>query len=102
MTYANAEERDLFIAGLRDLATFIESNQDVPVPKYTTTVYVFPPNGSDPERRAEVDAAASLLFTEARTTLVGHYEASRFFGPMEYKVVAIPRENLGNSEGEPE
>jgi hypothetical protein len=100
MTYAESTGRAAFIDGLRKLADLLESNQEVPAPYSTTTVFVFPPDGSDQERRSAIDAIASLLFTQARTTLYGHYEASRFFGPVEYRAVAIPRQESGNPEGE--
>lgn len=98
MSYADSAERTEFISGLRALADYLESNSVVPAPKYTATIYVFPPNGSDAERRAAVDAIASLLFTRAATSLGGHYETARFFGPVEYRAVAIPRETTGNPE----
>jgi hypothetical protein len=92
MTYSAPEERARFITGLRELAAFLDSNPETPAP-VDTTVYVFPPaDGSDTEHRAEIDVIASRLFTRAYKTTGGHYVASRFFGPVEYRAVAIPHE----------
>jgi hypothetical protein len=35
MTYANANERQALISGLRELASFLEGNPDAPAPAYT-------------------------------------------------------------------
>ena len=91
--YASPDERSRLIAGLRDLAAFLESRPDVPAPA-DATVWVFPPpDGSDSERRAEIDDIASRLFTQAYPTMGGHYVASRFFGPVQYRAVVIPAKN---------
>lgn len=92
--YTTADERVGFIAGLRDLAALLESKPDVSAPRYTTTVFVFPSDGSDQERRTEVDIIASQLSTQAYVTLGGHCQASRFFRPVEYRAVAIPAKLL--------
>ena len=98
MTYANADERGRLTAGLRELADFLDSNPNVPAP-YDATVYLFPPiGGSDTESRAEIDVIASLLFTQAATTTGGHYVASRFFGPVEYRAIAIPRQTTDDTD----
>lgn len=92
MTYTTPEERVRFIAGLRELASFLDSNSTIPAPVYTT-VYVFPSlDSSDTDRRAEVDVIASRICTQAHETVPGHYVASRFFGPVEYRAVAIDHE----------
>lgn len=98
--YTDAGGRGRFIAGLRDLAAFLESNPGVPVPRFTTTVFLFPPDGTDQERRAEIDVIASQFSTQAYSTQDGYYEASRFFGPVEYRAVAIPRESSSSPDGE--
>ena len=90
MTYANAAEREALISGLRELAEFLESNPDVPAPAYTD-VLVFPPSASDDEERHEVDVIASLIGSGTETSAgYRHYTASRRFGPVEYRAVAIP------------
>jgi hypothetical protein len=98
--YANSSQRAQLITGLRQLAEFLDSNPDVPTPP-DATVFVFPPpEGDDQERRAEIDAIASRLFTQASTTRVGgHYVTSRFFGSVEYRAVAISRENTEEGAG---
>jgi hypothetical protein len=97
--YANASERSQLIAGLRDLAEYLESNPDVPAPWSGTTVYVFPPDGSNDERRAEIDAIASRVSVRPCEFAPGHYVASRLFGPVEYRMIAIDRDP-DDSDGE--
>ena len=100
MTYADSTERAAFIAGVRELADYLESNPEVPAPIYSR-VYTFPPNIGWAEMCAEIDAAAALLGVMPRLTDGGHYVAGRSFGPVEYEAVAIPCKNLsGNKESE--
>ncbi|MBV9405188.1 MAG: hypothetical protein JO211_07575 [Acidobacteriaceae bacterium] len=99
--YANAAERDRLIAGLRALADFLEDHSDVPAPCWAD-VLIFPPDGTDDEMRAEIDTIAARI--EARATDEGsahaHYVASRSFGPVEYRAVAIPRARRRSSDEE--
>jgi hypothetical protein len=96
MTYADFTERTAFISGLRGLADYLESNPEVPAPSYST-VYTFPPQTEWAEMRAEIDAIAARLGVTAYRTGGGHYTADRYFGPVEYRAVAIPR-NTERSE----
>lgn len=90
MNYASAIERQALISGLRELAEFLESNSDVPVPTYTDLI-VFPSSVSDDGKRREVDVIASLIGSGMVTySSHRHYAASRRFGPVEYRAVAIP------------
>jgi hypothetical protein len=90
MTYADPTERQELISGLRELADFLESNPDVPAPAYIG-VLVFPPSASDEENQREVDVIAALIGSGTRTySSHRHYATSRQFGPVEYRVVAIP------------
>jgi hypothetical protein len=93
MTYANAIERQALISGLRELAGFLESNPDVPAPVYADLL-VFPSSASGDERRREVDVIASLIGSGTRTySAHRHYATSRWFGPVEYRAVAIPADD---------
>src|ERR1035441_7224115 len=90
MTYANANERQALISGLRELASFLEGNPDVPAPA-CTDLLVFPPGTSDDEKRREIDVIASLIGSGTMTvSSYRHYQTSRRFGPVEYRAVAIP------------
>jgi len=89
MTYANTAERAALIAGLRDLANYLDSNPDVPAPVYSQ-VYAFPPEAEWAEMRADVRAVAARLGVTAYRTGGGHVFAARSFGPVEYRIVAIP------------
>lgn len=100
--YAKGGERTRFIAGLRDLAEFLDQNPLVPVPRFAD-VLVFPPFGSDAEMFAEVDAIAGLIGDTAESdgSPTGHYTAMRQFGPVQYRAVAIPlaaRNDTGKAE----
>jgi hypothetical protein len=92
MTSPN-DDRAALIAGLLDLACFLEANPDVPVPAAWTslaTITVLPPRGDDTERRGFVDAFATALGVKAADPdNSGHYTASRKFGPVEYRSFAI-------------
>jgi hypothetical protein len=80
--YANSEERAELIAGLRELAEYLDQNPDVPAPCWTDLL-VFPPAGSDAEMFTEIDAIASRIGATASDadSPAGHYSASRDFGP---------------------
>ena len=100
MSYANRDERNCLIDGLRAVAQFLHDHPDVPAPRWTD-VLVFPLDGSDEEKRAEIDVIASRVGVEPCEIVNGHYSASLSFGPVQYRAVAIS-EHLGNSgeEGE--
>jgi hypothetical protein len=91
MTYANAKERDGLIAGLRDLADFLEGMPGIPAPKLAHLM-VFPPTSSDDQMKAEIDSIAALIGSRVddQTAAHRHYTTSRSFGPVEYQAVAIP------------
>jgi hypothetical protein len=89
--YANSEQRAALIAGLRDLADFLDQNQQTPLP-CRTDLLVFPPEASDAEMFAEIDVIAERIGTTASNagSPAGHYSAVRDFGPVQYRAVAIP------------
>ncbi len=100
MSYdADSAERDLFIAGLRELADFLDQNPHVPAP-CRADVFVFPADASDAEMFAEVDVIAQVIGVAASTdgSPHGHYRAIRDFGPVQYRAVAIP--HTGRNDGE--
>ena len=99
MTHADSTERAALIGGLRGLADYLESNPEVPTPSYSI-VFTFPPDGDWAEMRAEIDAIAARLGVIARETGGGHYVATRSFGPIEYRAVAIPPSDSDNGESE--
>lgn len=88
--YATDDERARLIAGFRALADFLKDHPDVPAPRWAD-VMVFPPDGTDDEMRAEIDAIAARIEAKAmdRDKEHGHYTASRHFGPVEYRAVAV-------------
>jgi hypothetical protein len=92
--YANDEERVRLIAGLRDLAEFLDQNPMIPAPR-RTDMLVFPPVGSDAEMFAEIDVIAGRIGTTASDadSSAGHYSAYRDFGPVQYPMPAALRRN---------
>jgi hypothetical protein len=51
-------------------------------------IYVFPPRGADEQMRTEIDQVAARMGTVV-TDDAGHCVASRHFGPVQYRAVAI-------------
>jgi hypothetical protein len=89
VSYANADERGRLIAGLRALAEFLQDHPGVPAPRWVD-VYVFPPRGTDEQMRAEIDQIAVRIGTVVTDDADhGHHAASRYFGPVQYRAVAI-------------
>lgn len=101
MAYANTDQRKCLIAGLRKLADFLEESPEVPSPPWAH-VLVFPPGTADREALKEIDAIAALIGAqvEDRTASNGHYAASRSFGPVEYRAVAIPASSRAYHEAQ--
>jgi hypothetical protein len=85
-----ADDRAAVIAGLRDLADFLEANPAVPGPSGSQRHLLCAPFGPDDERRAFVDHVAAVLGTSAAFDSNGHYEAVRSFGPVDFVVFMIP------------
>lgn len=96
MIYANFTERQALIRGLRAIADYLESNPEVPAPRYADML-VFPPDGTDAERRAEIDVIAARI-GQTPETVCGHYVVSRFFGPVQYRAVPIPHDDDADGE----
>jgi hypothetical protein len=99
--YANPDERARLINGLHDLAEFLDQNTDVPAPLWADLM-VFPPAGSEAEMFANVDVIAELIGTTASDadSPAGHYTAVRYFGPVQYRAIAIPNSAHDNEEAE--
>jgi hypothetical protein len=87
--YASPDERDRLIGGLRALAEFLHHHTEVPAPRWAD-VLIFPPDGTDEEERAEIDAIASRIGTATSESPGGHHSACLAFGPVTYRAIAIP------------
>lgn len=98
--HPNSAERGRLIAGLRQLADFLDQNPDVPAPRYAEVI-VFPAPGGNAEMFAEIDVIAQQIGATASDTgsPAGHYSASRGFGPVRYRAVAIPACDDESDEG---
>jgi hypothetical protein len=101
--YANPDERVRLIRGLHDLAEFLDQNPGVPAPRWADLM-VFPPAGSDAEMFADVDVIAELIGTTASDadSPAGHYTAARYFGPVQYRAIAIPNSARDDEDEEAE
>jgi hypothetical protein len=99
--YGNDEERVRLIAGLRDLANFLDQNPDVPMP-WRPEVLVFPTEASHAEMFAEIDRIAELIGSDASgaDNPRGNYGAARTLGTVQYRAVAIPHSARDNEGGE--
>jgi hypothetical protein len=100
MTYASEIERQALVSGFRGLADFLESNPEVPAPKYTH-VLAFPPHASDADNRNEIDLIASRIGSGIEISSARrHYMTSRQFGPVAYRAVAIPSDEISDTSEE--
>ena len=97
--YADGKQRIQFIAGLRDLADYLEHNPRVPAPP-RADVLVFPAEASDAKMFAEIETIAEMIGSTASDadSPHSHYSAVRNFGPVQYRAVAIPH-SVGVKEG---
>ena len=90
MIYPDSTEHAALISGLRGLADYLESTRKYRPP-------AIPPCTCPGERRPGGNARRNRrhrrgeLDVIARETPGGHYIATRSFGPVEYRAVAIPR-----------
>ncbi len=97
MSYASQDERSRLIDGLRALAQFLHDHPEVPAPRWAD-ILVFPLDGTDEEKCAEIDVLASRIGAEPREIVPGHYSASLYFGPVQYRAVAICAHQDGSGE----
>jgi hypothetical protein len=86
--YATTTERRELIVGLRALVRFLDRNEGIPAPKWADII-VFPEAATDDEKRREIDRIATMIGVIPQEGITGHYKASRKFGSVEYRAVAI-------------
>lgn len=82
--------RAAYVNGLRDLADFLESRPEIPVPDTGETISLFAA-GTAREQRAQVDYAGELLhgLVTDETARGGDLYAERRFGPVTYEMIAV-------------
>ena len=80
------------IAGLRELADYLEAHPGVPVCALGWDLSVFPQLPTEALTRAEVDRIAAVLGVPVcdETDRGGHYTVTRSFGLVSYRAVCIP------------
>jgi hypothetical protein len=85
-------ERAQVIAGLRQLAAYLDQHPDVPVCPFGWDLNVYPRQATEAQNRAEVDRIAAILAVTAtdQTSTGGHYTAARTFGRITYQATYIP------------
>jgi hypothetical protein len=78
------------IDGLRDLAAFLEAHPEVPVSSHVI-VHHFPKQDNDADMRDEIDRIAARVGSgiDFDDSPYGHYATSVYFGPVEYRAVAV-------------
>jgi hypothetical protein len=101
VNHATSDERSQLVAGLRQLADFLEAKTEVPAPRWAE-VYVFPLSPADDEMKCEIDSIAALIGSDVDDgTAEGlNYTTSRNFGPVQYRAVAIPSTGRHSDDGE--
>jgi hypothetical protein len=77
--------------GLRALAAYLDEHPGVPVTVYGCQITEFTQAGDDAAGIAQVDRVAAILGVPAtyQTAGGGHYQASRMFGPLRYRITHI-------------
>lgn len=76
-------------AGLRELADFIQTHPDLPIPDYPAVTCAIGSETDDESGLAQVTAAAAILGTE-----VSSRSTVRYFGPVEYRVSHATRDRM--------
>lgn len=77
--------------GLQALAAYLDEHPGVPVTAFGCQITEFTQGGDDAAGIAEVDRIAAILGVPAayQTAGGGHYQASRMFGPVRYRITHI-------------
>lgn len=89
MIYANAEERGHLVAGLRDVADFLQHNLDVPTPR-SADLTGFPPSGStDQQMRTEVERIAAIIGGQIKDDCSGRRLADGAHGRVDAAIRCI-------------
>ncbi|MFD1120837.1 hypothetical protein [Sphaerisporangium aureirubrum] len=88
---ADTDHHTAFIAGLRQLATFLEANPEVPVPRHSTSIAYFPERTADAEMCAEIDRITALCGSkiDPGSLTHDHYGTTLCFGPIRYEAFAV-------------
>lgn len=93
--------RSRVVEGLRQLASYLDHNPDVPVDEYGWTLQVHPgPWHDDDQGRAEIDRIAALIGVTAASTdrQASDYIALRRFGLVTYRAVYITNDRMAAHE----
>ncbi len=86
----NLKDRAEFIASLRQLADFLDTNPAVPVPMYGADL-LLPADTYEDGGKEQVEHIARLLGAPIDdATPDGHYTAERPFGCLRYRAASIP------------
>jgi hypothetical protein len=92
--------RAQIVQGLRDLAAFLESRTDLPIPNVADLCHSVIED-TDEAERVEVDRIALILGVPAQEKFNGqHYVAAANFGPVIYRAIAITEEEMARYRAE--
>jgi len=93
------EHRAAVVAGLRELAGFLEAHPDVPVDRYgIRCVSSLGEGDGDEAAVGRVEAMAAALGVEARHHPPGYWGAQRRFGPVLYGGSYVARDEMAAHE----
>lgn len=101
MTSTTDPARDRIIDGLRQLASYLAHNPDVPVDEHGWTLQVHPgPWHDDDQAHAEIDRIAALIGVTAASTdrQASDYIALRRFGLVTYRAVHVTTHRMAAYE----
>ena len=80
------------IAGLRELADYLQAHPGVPVRDLGWDLNIYPQLPTEDLKRAEIDRIAAVLGVPVcdETDRGGHYTVTRSFGRVSYSAVCVP------------
>jgi ribosomal protein S27AE len=96
---AGPSARERFITGLQDLAAYLTCNPDIPVPCYSRDITVLL-DSTETGGIVQVREFARLLDAPVVDEIAhgGHYYAEKQFGPICYRLVAIPEDCMARHQ----
>jgi hypothetical protein len=80
------------IAGLRELADYLQAHPGVPVRDLGWDLNIYPQLPTEALKRAEIDRIAAVLGVPVcdETGQRGHYTVTRSFGLVSYSAICVP------------
>lgn len=90
--FADKDKRRAFVAGLRELADFLDANPDVPAPRFSSEISVHL-YGTDEQKVTAIVECARLMGVEPTLESDGHHLLARLsFGHVVYQVIGLSQQ----------